>query len=144
MENMFAILEFLRFRVHCTEQQRFIEEERLHRKKTAKERYQRKKLSIHKKKRKRTKKLSKINVEDGDLDDEELIALGIANKKHIETAVTSTPIFDREGSYVGDDEEEESVYGVHKESDHSPVIGAASDAVITSTSLLGPFGANLR
>lgn len=67
MENMFAILELLQFRVYCTEQQRFIEEERLHRKKTAKERYQRKKLSIHKKKRKRTKKLSKINVEDGDL-----------------------------------------------------------------------------
>merc|ERR1719385_99692 len=65
MENMFAILELLQFRVYCTEQQRFIEEERLHQKKTAKERYQRKKLSIHKKKRKRTKKLSKINVEDG-------------------------------------------------------------------------------
>jgi len=115
VQNVFAIMELLQFRDYCMKQQHFIEEERMRRKKTAKLRYQRKRHSIHKRKRRRTQRLSMVNAEkeSHDLSEDELIQHQIAQKEPIETAVTSSPDIedDHEASDGGDDEEEEAVYG---------------------------------
>lgn len=122
VQNVFAIMELLQFRDYCMKQQQFIEEERVHRKKTAKLRYQRKRHSIHKRKRRRTQRLSMVNPEkeSDELSEDELIQHQIAKTEPIQTAVTSSPDIDaeHEASYGGDDEEEESVYGAHKDSAH--------------------------
>jgi len=155
VENAFAMMEMLQFRAYCTAQRQHIEEQQVLRKKTAKIRYQRKKHSIHRKKQRRTQRLSMANGQSQDLDDDELIQLEIAQKAPIETEVTSSLNMiggmGREESvssraYVGDDEEEETVYGAPKEAEHPPGFAAIGDwnHIPRSSIIHRPFVVNSR